>query len=38
VNLASGSIIDATLDGGGRKLILDDEEMWGTPILCVFER
>jgi predicted phosphodiesterase len=38
VNLASGSIIDATLDGGDRKLILDDEEIWGTPILCVFER
>jgi hypothetical protein len=38
VNLASGSIIDATLDGGDRKLILDDEEVRGTPILCVFEK
>jgi len=36
VNLASGSITTATLEKGGRELVLKDVESLGVPFLCIF--
>ena len=38
VNLVSGSITRATLEKGGRELVLGDTESSAVPLLCFFER